>query len=37
MTERSISFINAMLTRPIRVPRFDRRTVVILSTMAKLG
>lgn len=37
MRERSMSAISAVGTRPIRVPRLDRRTVVILSIMAKLG
>lgn len=37
MSERSMSAIRVVDTRPIRTPRFDRRTVVILSSMAKLG
>lgn len=37
MSERSMSAMSAVGTRPMRVPRLDRRTVVILSIMAKLG
>lgn len=37
MSERSMSAMSVVGTRPIRVPRLDRRTVVILSIMAKLG
>lgn len=37
MRERSMSGMSAVGTRPMRVPRLDRRTVVILSIMAKLG
>ena len=37
MSERSISAMRVVGTRPIRAPRFVRRTVVILSIMAKLG
>jgi hypothetical protein len=32
-----MSAISVVDTRPTRTPRFDRRTVVILSIMAKLG
>lgn len=35
--DRSMSAMRVVGTRPIRSPRFDRRTVVILSIMAKLG
>ncbi len=37
MSDRSMSAISVVDTRPIRIPMFDRRTVVILSIMAKLG
>lgn len=37
MSDRSMSTISVVDTRPTRVPIFDRRTVVILSIMAKLG
>lgn len=37
MSDRSISAMSVVDTRPIRVSRFERRTVVILSTIAKLG
>lgn len=37
MRERSMSAMSVVGTRPIRAPRLDRRTVVILSIMAKLG
>lgn len=37
MSERSMSAMSVVDTRPIRVPRLARRTVVILSIMAKLG
>lgn len=37
MSERSMLAMSAVGTRPMRVPRLDRRTVVILSIMAKLG
>lgn len=32
-----MSAMSAEGARPIRAPRFDRRTVVILSIVAKLG
>ncbi len=37
MSDRSISARSLVHTRTTRVPRFDRRTVVILSVMAQLG
>ncbi len=37
MRDRSMSAISAVGTRPIRSPMFDRRTVVTLSIIAKLG
>ena len=37
MSDRSMSAISVVDTRLTRAPRFERRTVVILSIMAKLG